>query len=179
MPPMPPWSGLHPLVVHFPIALLAAAPVLVALGMLFPRARGILPSAFVLTLLATAGAFLAVGSGEAAGQVAERLPGVAPLLERHEELAEATRTLAAVLTLASAGLLGAPWALRREPSRGVRLGCYAALLALHAAAFGAVAATAHAGGRLVHEKGLRAMMAPPSAAPLEGSDPVAEGRERR
>ena len=31
-PPIPSWDGLHPLIVHFPIALLLVAPLLVVLG---------------------------------------------------------------------------------------------------------------------------------------------------
>ena len=40
LPPIPSWDGLHPLVVHFPIALLLAAPVLLLAGMVFPATPG-------------------------------------------------------------------------------------------------------------------------------------------
>ena len=36
---MPPWSHVHPLIVHFPIALLMVAPVLVFLGLFWPAQR--------------------------------------------------------------------------------------------------------------------------------------------
>ncbi len=52
LPSLPGWDGLHPLVVHFPIALLLVAPVFVVLGLVLPRAgRGFLVGALVLPRL--------------------------------------------------------------------------------------------------------------------------------
>ena len=57
LPPIPTWEGLHPLVVHFPIALLLVAPWLVLLGALLAPSRGRpwLFAALTLLALGTAG----------------------------------------------------------------------------------------------------------------------------
>ncbi len=39
-PPFPSWDGLHPLIVHFPIALLLVAPLFVVLGLARAAALG-------------------------------------------------------------------------------------------------------------------------------------------
>jgi uncharacterized membrane protein len=182
MPPIPAWHAMHPLVVHFPIALLMVAPVLLVVGLLRKTwERPLLFSALLVMALGTAGAWLAVASGGAAGELAERLPGVEPLLERHGEMAETTRTLFTVLTLVFAAMVIGPWALGREPSRGFRLGAHAALLAAYAGALVYLANTAHEGGRLVHEKGVHALVTPggagPADMPTKRGIPVAERRD--
>ncbi len=174
MPPIPDWNALHPLVVHFPIALLMIAPVLIAVGLVARRERGVLTAAFLVVAMGTVAAWVAVATGESAGELADRLPGVESILERHEELAETTRNVFTVLTLAFAGLLFVPWALKRELSRGVRLAGYGVLLAAHVAGLGSLAATAHQGGRLVHEKGVHAMMSPQRQVSGSGTE-VADG----
>ncbi len=35
LPSAPPWEGMHPLVVHFPIALLMVSPILILIGLLW------------------------------------------------------------------------------------------------------------------------------------------------
>src|SRR5512140_1217617 len=107
MPPLPPWDGLHPLVVHFPIALLLVAPVLVAVAASVRRQGPWLASALVVMAIGTAGAWLAVETGEAAGQLVERAPEISAVLERHEDMAENARGAFTALTLVLAGLLAA------------------------------------------------------------------------
>lgn len=157
---MPPaWNALHPLVVHFPIALLSVVPLVIVIGLLARPERGVLGIAFLLMALGTAAAWLAAATGESAARLAERLPGVAALLEQHEELAETTRTLFTALALAFGGLLAVPRVLKRPLARGPRLALHGAFLVLYLAGLGALVATAHQGGRLVHEKGVHAPIA--------------------
>ena len=169
MPPLPSWNALHPLIVHFPIALLMVAPILVIVGLLVKGRRPFLASALLLMVLGTAGAWLAVATGNSAGELAERLPGVKAVLERHEDMAETTRTVFTVLTLVFGSLVTVPWALRREPPRLVRLGAHAAFLAIYAGALVYLANTAHQGGRLVHELGVHALVAPTGPANAAGA----------
>jgi uncharacterized membrane protein len=157
VPALPPWNALHPLVVHFPIALLLVVPLVIALGVAGRPGRGVLGVAFLLLALGTAAAWIAAATGESAGQLAERSPGVARILDRHEELAEITRTLFTALTLAFGGLLAVPRALKHELSRGKRVALHGGFLVLYLAALGPLVATAHQGGRLVHEKGVHAL----------------------
>lgn len=165
MTPIPPWNGLHPLIVHFPIALLMVAPILIVVALLAKQERAFLTSALIVMALGTAGAWLAVATGEAAGHLAEGIPGAEPLLERHEEMAESARTVFTVLTLVFAALIAVPWALKREPPRAVRLGSYGGLLAVYAGALLFLANTAHQGARLVHEKGVHALVVPGASGP--------------
>ena len=89
LPPIPPWEGAHPIVVHFPLALLLVAPVLVVLSLLVPKLRrGIALSALAVMALGGAGASLAVASGEATEHAVERTPegrAAEDLIEEHSE----------------------------------------------------------------------------------------------
>src|SRR5512140_602898 len=94
LPPLPTWDGLHPLVTHFPIALLLVAPLFLVLGLVRRSSgRPFLLAALLLMALGTIAIFVAVPTGEAAGRLAERTPLVSKALERHEELAETSRVL--------------------------------------------------------------------------------------
>src|ERR1700751_3946893 len=89
---LPAWNTLHPLVVHFPIALLLVAPVFVLLGALWPGRTGLafLGCALILMSLGTAGTFVAQSTGEAASRATLQTPALTAMIERHEDLAEAT-----------------------------------------------------------------------------------------
>jgi uncharacterized membrane protein len=68
LPPVPSWNGLHPLIVHFPIALLFVAPLFVILGAVLspPKGRPFLVSALILMVVGTASILFAIETGEAA-----------------------------------------------------------------------------------------------------------------
>ena len=113
MPPLPPWEGAHPLLVHLPIGLLAAAPLPALLALLMPARRVLLVFlTFFVLLLGTAGVLGAVLSGEAAEESVERrgleTAAVHDTLEEHEELAETTRIVYLVLTLVAGGIAIGP-----------------------------------------------------------------------
>ncbi len=117
LPPLPSWDGLHPLVVHFPIALLLVAPLFILLGLALSRGRPFLWAALLLMAIGTAGTFFAVSTGEAAGKLAERTPQINAVLEHHEHLAERTRAGFAALTVIFAVILLLPAVFRRKPGR--------------------------------------------------------------
>lgn len=168
LPPIPSWQGLHPLVVHFPIALLLIAPLFILIGALRKRGSPFLIAALVLMVLGTAGTFLAASTGEAAGRIAERSPQINAVLERHEDLAETTRIAFSVLTAIFAAIVLVPPMLRRESSRLVSTALPLAFLVFYAAGALLLANTAHNGGRLVHELGVKSLItqnASHSAAP--------------
>ncbi len=160
LPPLPSWDGLHPLVVHFPIALLLVAPILVVLGLIFSKHwNGFALAAFALMVLGTIGAFVAVSTGEAGAGLVERTEAISQVLEQHEDLAETTRTVFAFLTVIFGAIVLTPMILKTTLKPVLRVGLNVAFLALYA--FGALllANTAHEGGRLVHEYGVQAMVA--------------------
>lgn len=169
MPVIPPWEGLHPLIVHFPIALLLITPLLVIVGALLKPEKGriVLYTALGLMLMGTLGTFLAAATGEAAGKLAERTPQIDAVLEHHEELADATRAVFAGLTLIFAAIVFAPKVFRKLPGKLVTTALPLVFLLLYGAGMLLLANTAHNGGRLVHEFGVKAMLGP-SPAPVTG-----------
>ncbi len=160
LPSVPGWDGLHPLIIHFPIALLFAAPVFVFLGAILGprRGRGMLYAALLLMVLGTVSIFFAIETGEAAGKLADRTPEINAMLEHHEGLAERTRLTFSILTVVFAGILAVPVIRKREPKRVVATVLPLVFLAVYGAGMVVLANTADHGGRLVHELGVHAVI---------------------
>lgn len=160
LPPLPDFPGLHPLVVHFPIALLLVAPLLVLIALAWRSLqRGLLVAAFALMLVGTIGTWLAVATGEEAGEKAEQGGArIEAIVEQHEALAETTRNVFSLLTVVFAALVFVPAAMRRELDRVPFSAAHAAFLVLYAGGAIFLVNTAHQGGRIVHEFGVRAVM---------------------
>lgn len=158
-PPIPSWDGLHPLVIHFPIALLLVAPLFILIGAVLKPQKGF-PfhiAALLLMVLGTASIFVAVESGEAAGKLAERSAEITAVMERHSDLAEWTRVCFTALTFIVAGwLLLTRW-LRRTESRFMTTMVPLAILVLYSLAVLLLVNTAHQGGLLVHQFGVRSI----------------------
>ena len=177
--PFPDWNGLHPLVVHFPIALLFVAPVLVVLGLVARNGRKyFFASALVLMVIGTVALFMAVSTGAAAEELAEHVPNAAAVLERHEDLAGVARTVFTILTLLFLGIVAAPALTKRTLQGPYLVVVHAAFLLFYAAGMIVLANAAHEGGRLVHEVGVRAAIASsqsPAAEP--GAGEPAQARE--
>ena len=166
LPPVPTWDAMHPMVVHFPIALLLVAPLFVVTAAVWRRYE--LPlavSALSLMALGAAGAFVAAATGEA-GEGAVNSPAAEAVLERHEELAEVVEVTFAALTGAFAAIVFLPRLIRRTPPAALRAGMYGVFLLAYAVGSVILANTAHQGGRLVHELGVRAAITSPATPPL-------------
>ena len=161
-PPVPSWDGLHPLIIHFPIALLLFVPILVVVGAALTPAKGrpYLIAAMVLLLVGTASIFVAVETGEAAGKLAERTPGMEQVLENHQSLAERTQAVFSVLSMIFVALIAVPWLAKQTDTRLTTTLLPLAFLVLYSTGALLLAHTAHNGGRLVHEFGVRAMVSP-------------------
>lgn len=160
---IPSWDALHPLIIHFPIALLLIAPIFVLVGAALPPAKGrpYLIAALILLLVGTGSIFVAVETGEAAGKLAERYPGMEPIIQNHESLAERTQAVFGVLSVIFVALIAAPWLLKRADTRLTTTILPLAFLILYSAGALLLINTAHNGGRLVHEFGVRAVGSPP------------------
>lgn len=148
---MPPFNHLHPAVVHFPIALLMAAPLLFLIGGLWPaQRRGIHAMALLLLLLGLLGGLAALATGDAAEAFAHRTPELRVALAHHEHLAEAT--------LSVFGFLAATWILerivarfrRRELPPGAARALFIVWLLTSAGGVVALVLTGHEGARMVH-----------------------------
>ncbi len=158
-PPLPPYEGLHPLVVHYPIALLMTLPVLVILAAAWKRqTRVVLTVALLLCVLGVAAAFLATNTGEAAEKFAKGIPGADKTLHEHEELAEFARNIFVGVAVVLGVMTGIAWKVGdRLPAWGRWAGVLVFVLIW---GFGAsvLANAAHLGGKLVHVHGVRAPM---------------------
>lgn len=158
LPPVPGWDELHPLVIHFPIALLLVTPLFIIVGVIAnpQKGRPFLVAALVLMLLGTGATYLAIATGEAAGEIVERTPVVSAVLEKHEDLAEMARIVFSVLTFLFAAILFLPRILKRETSALTARILPLAFLLFYSAGAIILVNTAHNGGKLVHELGVRA-----------------------
>lgn len=166
MPTLPPWEGMHPLIVHLPIGLLTVAPLPALLAVLMSSRRTMfLYLTFFVVLLGMAGTVVATMSGEAAEESMRRrgldTAAVHSTLEEHAELGETTRNTYLVLTFVFGGIaIGA----RKGKLSGV--GGTAASLVFLAGTVGGlllIANTADHGGRLVHRFGIHAPLGPVAA----------------
>jgi uncharacterized membrane protein len=176
VPPIPAWTSLHPLIIHFPIALLFVAPLFIVAAAFWRRHReGWTLGALALMGIGTLSLFFAVATGEAAGQLVERTPQITATLERHEALAETGRVVFSLLTLAFATWVLVPLVLKREPGAWVRRTVTVLFLLAYAGGISHLTRVAHEGGRLVHEFGVRSIIAatdPDTASPGAGSPQV-------
>jgi uncharacterized membrane protein len=160
IPLLPSWQTIHPMVIHFPIALLLIAPIFIIIAVI-RRPEGsfqFLLSALILIALGTAGTFVAAASGSSAGEVIENVSRAKPILERHEELAETVELAFSALTLIFASIIFIPRWLKAQPTRAISTFVPLVFLLFYATGGLMLVNTAHEGGRLVHELGVSASL---------------------
>ncbi len=183
LPPLPAWNELHPLVIHFPIALLIVAPLFVLLAFALKSARRWLGAAALLLMaLGTVGAFVAVETGEAAAKAHHFEPRVEAVVEQHADLAEDVRDLFTGLTVAYAVLLLLPPALRRFEGPTATVVLHGVFLLAYVVCLVVLVNAADLGGQLVHRYGVRGIISagapsgdhggqsPVAPAPTEGGE---------
>lgn len=181
-PPFPTWDSLHPMIIHFPIVLLLLSPVFVLIGAILspPKARPYMIVGLALLLLGTGSLIVAAATGEAAAKLAERGGPVDTVLASHENLAEQTEIVFAVLSVVLVGIVALPWILRREETRLTTTLVPLSFLVLYGAGILSVVNTAHAGARLVHEYGVHAIIpsenGPSAASPVAAATAEMGGR---
>jgi uncharacterized membrane protein len=159
-PPLPTWDSLHPMIIHFPIVLLLVSPLflLISAALPSPKGRPYMLAALLLLLLGTGSLFLAAASGKEAATLAERGGPIDAVLESHEELAVQTEIVFSVLSAVMLGIFALPRILRREETRLTTTWVPLSFLVLYCVGILFVINTAHAGGRLVHEFGVHAII---------------------
>ena len=178
LPPLQPWDAAHPLIVHLPIGILFAAPVLVFFALAIPRwSRPLSVAALAIIGLGAIGLFIAAASGEAGAQLVIREPGLDEALDAHAALGYAARTwfgwlFGGYAALTAYACLPAHFGARGEASdeskcemrrpaafnRRIFTLASLAYLAVYSAGLAALARAGHAGAALVHVHGVQAMM---------------------
>ena len=173
--PLPAWDHLHPLIIHFPVALLLVAPLFGVLGALWKEnRRGLLMAGLVLMVLGTSSSYVAVATGEAAAELVHGSQQVTHVLLHHQKLAETVRFVFTALTTLYALLLFLPGRLKKPLGKITAIALTSLFLALYAAGTVLLANTAHNGGRLVHEFGVRAFVpVAPSPSASQAPEPGA------
>ena len=169
---IPGWDGVHPALVHFPIALLLAAPILLFVSLFARQAwRSWAIAALVLMVVGTVAAWLATASGHAAAQLVDKTPDLERAIGRHESLAVTARDLFTLMTVAFGSWMVLQAALRKPLPTALRTTVHALFLVVNVAAAIQLLGAADRGGRLVHEAGVRAIVTQPVA-----TDGGADGR---
>src|SRR5690606_9635265 len=170
MIPLPDWApNVHPLVIHFPIALLVSA-VLVDLASLFTRRwPGVQFAAIVLYAAGAAGALVAFLTGRAAADAIDLPTRAVATLDEHANLAEATLWFFGIYALIRLATL---WS---KPARS-RLVFHVPLFLVGFGGLYLLYQTAEHGGELVYAHGIGVQLPPSVAggASSEGETVVAE-----
>jgi uncharacterized membrane protein len=154
---------LHPIVIHFPIALLLVG-VLVQIAGLITKKDWLSRASLLMLILGALGTFFAVRSGHAAEETVIETPAIEATLERHEDLGEWTMWF--FLVLAASRVALGWW---RKPPPAIHWIFVVAWLG----GAGLLVWTAYHGGELVyrHGAGVGTM---PAATPRTGHAPGAD-----
>ncbi len=177
------WTSVHPMIIHFPIALLLIVPFFILVGAILssPRGRPFLVSALILLGLGTVSLFFAVSTGESAARSAIGNDELLEAVKQHQNLAIETRgVFVLLLVLYSAVLL--PKVLLR-PSRLHSTVLPLAFLLFYCTGALLLFDTARHGNALVHTLGLHAAALtngrdgaskPPATKPIATAASLAE-----
>ena len=89
LPPIPEWSSLHPLIVHFPIALFLLLPLLLIAAAMSHKAtnHALLVAAFVLMVLATGFLYVTYFTGDAMAAASDAGSTMGAVIKHHCSLA--------------------------------------------------------------------------------------------
>jgi uncharacterized membrane protein len=157
---MPAWNELHPLVVHFPIALLLVAPLFVLMGALWPRRTGLyfLGCALILMSVGTLAMFVSLSTGEASSKTIVQTPALVLLIGQHEDLAETTSWVFLSLTAIFSAMFYGLLLVQKRGESPLARSLHLIYLVLYLAGAVLLVQTAHRGGQLVHEFGVHANM---------------------
>ena len=151
---IPGLESLHPMIIHFPIALLLVAPLFIVIAAMLPPPKGqpFMISALVLLALGTASLFFAIPSGEAAAQHLYSGAAAGDPLSAHQNLGFETRGIFVMLLVLYVSVMLVPKVLHRD-GRLFSTVLPLAFLLLYCAGAVVLVNAAHEGGKLAHDSG--------------------------
>ncbi len=168
---LPDWlPNIHPLLVHFPIALLTLAVLLDVVAAFWRKMPWLRPTVGLLYVVGAVGALATYLSGRVAADSVLPPPEATPVLTEHADLALYTVILFGILALVRV------WALWRLPA--FRAPVDVPLILVGLIGLGLLVETADHGGELVYRFGVgvavateeQAPPAPPASLPVEALD---------
>lgn len=121
IPPLPNWSGLHPLLTHFPVALIFLSPVSVVLGAVLNGAwarRCLIMSLLLLGAGATM-MYVAISTGVDAVSIHQLSTEMRGVLDEHRSMAKGATSALTVAALLYALTLVVRWWLGVDDNRMV------------------------------------------------------------
>ena len=156
---LPPYEGLHPIIVHFPIVLIIFAPFLLLVGITLRQNLKIWALVAGITLTCGAlGAFAALETGEATAEYIDRTEPIKKLIEAHADIAsQMLYTFIALDVVFWILYFGSGFIFRIVP-RAVRSITFAIYAIIYLFGLTLLLQTAHLGGALVHQHGVHAPM---------------------
>jgi uncharacterized membrane protein len=163
-PPFPPYEGLHPLVVHFPLGLLLVAWIPMLLCVIDNKRRGKwMHTALTLLVIGTLFTFAAVITGEATEKIiGTTTQQIHDAVHEHEETAESARNYFIVTTVLFCFAVIARKQLEASKKKPALI--VIAILVALGYTLGSLALinAGHQGGVLVHHHGIHAPITPPT-----------------
>jgi uncharacterized membrane protein len=153
LPPIPEWSFLHPLIVHFPIAPLLLLPLLLIAAAMSCKAtnHALLVAAFVLMVLATGFLYLTYFTGDAMAAASGNVPTVGAVIKHHCSLAGYTVSAFTLATTLFAVELLVRRVMRLEDMRDLTPWIPISFLVFYAVGVFWLVLRAHQGATLAHE----------------------------
>ena len=159
LPPIGPWSSVHPVIVHLPIGILVVSGIWVGLGVLpSAKLRALDLCGLILAWVGTIAAWVTVEAGEAAAAVAPKTDEIAAAIGRHAFLADLTRGVFAALAVLYAIVVLVPRLRKKELPPVAHVLVRGAFGLLYLGGIILIAWTGHRGGVLVHVLGVRALI---------------------
>lgn len=154
------WGSLHPVVVHIPIALLFIVPIFILIGMFHhPSCRHFYLSALILLLIGTLSMFTATSTGEHASEsIGQPDRAVLATLEAHDRLAHQTRTAFSVLSVVFLLYVWLLPRLHKKYGKQTHRIVLILFLLIYAYILILLFNTAHQGGKLVHQHGIKSSL---------------------
>lgn len=152
-------GSLHPALVHFPIGLLFVTPLFVILGLILPKHKQCFHlSALILLIIGTITLLLAFEAGEKAADALGKInPETLATLEQHDKGAESLKLNFIILTVCFTLYSFFHKSLKKLKQHfWIIASCL--FLAFYGYSLILVINTAHYGGKLVHQHGLKSSL---------------------